>query len=119
MKPERPDTLTRIHIADPTPIGLFGLAVGCIVLFLVDFEATKGSYMTMPWLFFMPGCLQLFAGFVDLLRHNIFGATAFIVYGVFWMALAVTIAMVCHTHSLSKKFLKFLSSIFFFNCRPD
>ena len=44
-----PDSLVRLHIAEPAPLGLFGLAMGCLLLMFVDFELTHGQLMLIPW----------------------------------------------------------------------
>ena len=89
--PERPDQLIRLHVAEPSPLGLFGLALGCLLLFCVDFDATEGTLLTIPWIFYLPGLCQLIAGIADFTRHNIFGATAFTGYGIFWFGLGTSI----------------------------
>mmetsp|Transcript_6378 Transcript_6378/g.7943 ORF Transcript_6378/g.7943 Transcript_6378/m.7943 type:complete len:266 (+) Transcript_6378:73-870(+) len=90
---ERPDDLVRLHVADPSPLGLFGLAMGCLLLFCVDFKATKGALMMIPWILYLPALLQGIAGFFDYIRHNIFGATAFMGYAFFWFGLGTTMIL--------------------------
>jgi hypothetical protein len=85
---ERPDKLVRLHVAEPSPLGLFGLAVGCQLLMAIDFEWSEGKEMLIPYLMFLPALLQLIAGIADFMRHNIFGATAFTGYAMFWFGLA-------------------------------
>eukprot|EP01083_Nonionella_stella_P240749 841346_1 len=85
---ERPDELVRLHVAEPAPLGLFGLAIGCLLLMCVDFGFTHGQLMLIPWIFLLPAGLQLIAGIIDFLRHNVFGGTAFIGYSVFWFGLS-------------------------------
>ena len=85
VEKERPSKLVRLHVAEPAPIGLFGLAMGCLLLMFVDFGYTSGQLMLIPWIFLLPATLQLIAGIFDFLRHNIFGGTAFIGYAFFGM----------------------------------
>ena len=42
----------------------------------------------MGWAIFLGGCAQLIAGLIDLRKNNAFGGTAFIAYGLFWLAMA-------------------------------
>eukprot|EP01084_Bolivina_argentea_P320223 555580_1 len=86
---ERPDDLVRLHVAEPAPIGLFGLSMGCLLLMCVDFELTSGKLMMIPWVFLLPASLQLIAGIWDFLRHNVFGGTAFVGYAMFWYGLSL------------------------------
>jgi succinate-acetate transporter protein len=39
-----------------------------------------------PYAFFISGLLQLIAGLVECTRNNIYGATAFLAFGSFWLA---------------------------------
>ena len=42
----------------------------------------------MGWAIFLGGCAQLIAGLIDLRKNHAFGGTAFIAYGLFWLAMA-------------------------------
>eukprot|EP01083_Nonionella_stella_P017337 48481_1 len=85
---ERPDQLIRLHVAEPAPLGLFGLGMGCLILMFVDFEVTSGKLMLIPWIFLLPASLQFIAGIFDFMRHNVFGGTAFLGYSMVWYGLS-------------------------------
>lgn len=71
---------------NPTPIGLIGLAIGCMVLAPIEFGWTKGvDPQAWRWMLMTAGVLQIYAGVVDLINKNILGATAFTVYGMLWV----------------------------------
>jgi len=71
---------------NPTPIGLVGLAIGCMVLAPIEFGWTKGTDpQAWRWMMLTAGVLQIYAGIVDLINKNILGATAFTLYGVLWV----------------------------------
>jgi len=88
LQVERPDKLIRLHLSEPSPLGLFGLAVGSLLLLCYNFTWTKGELLMVTWIYYLPAFLQLVAGIVDFFRHNIFGATAFTGYSTFWFGLA-------------------------------
>ena len=96
--------IVNINLAEPSPLGLFGLALGCLLLIMVDFEATSGDALLIPWLILLPGLLQFIAGVIDVVRNNIFGATAFIGYSFLWIGLGITKIMMeyCDKDTLPK-----------------
>ncbi len=68
---------------NPTPIGLIGLAIGCMVLAPIEFGWTSGADpQAWRWMLLTAGVLQIYAGVVDLINKNVLGATTFTVYGV-------------------------------------
>lgn len=78
---------------NPTPIGLIGLAIGCMVLAPIEFGWTNASDpQVWRWMMLTAGVLQIYAGVVDLINKNILGATAFTVYGVLWVCNAWVIS---------------------------
>lgn len=71
---------------NPTPIGLIGLAIGCMVLAPIEFGWTSGADpQAWRWMLLTAGVLQIYAGVVDLINKNVLGATTFTVYGVLWV----------------------------------
>ena len=72
----------RLSIADPTPLGLFGLAMVTLVASSQKLGITDGTSLILPWAIFLGGIAQLIASIQDSKHHNIFGATAFGAFGL-------------------------------------
>lgn len=74
--------------ADPTPLGLIGLAVGCAALVPIAFgyaltpEGLKTAAMFC--LLFGAGC-QLVAGLLNFANRNLYGATLFTAFAFNWL----------------------------------
>jgi uncharacterized protein len=92
MKTE-PITKQSIHIADPAPLGLIGLAVAALVLASTDLNLVSSSAKSLmiPWVLFFGATAQLIAGTVEFKRNNIFGATVFSTYSMTMYAIALTL----------------------------
>lgn len=75
-------------VADPTALGLFGLAIVTLVASTQKLGLTTGTSMVIPWAVFLGGLVQIMAGIYDFKHNNIFGATVFSAYGFFWVAVA-------------------------------
>lgn len=74
--------------ADPSPYGLFGLAVITFVASSQKLGITTGVSGLIPWAIFL-GCVpQFVAAIVDFKKDNVFGATVFGSFGLFWFAVA-------------------------------
>ncbi len=76
--------------ADPSALGLFGLAIVTLVASSQKLHITEGTALVLPWAIFLGGFAQLVAGIYDYKKLNIFGATAFLSYGFFWLAVGTT-----------------------------
>ncbi|ADG72570.1 acetate uptake transporter [Brachyspira murdochii] len=75
-------------LADPAPFGLFGLAVITFVASTQKLGLTSGFSGLIPWAIFL-GCItQFVAAIIDFKKENVFGATVFGAFGLFWMAVA-------------------------------
>ncbi|WP_438432977.1 acetate uptake transporter [Gorillibacterium sp. sgz500922] len=85
----KPETVS-VTTADPSAIGLFGLAMVTLVASSQKLEWTTGVSGIIPWAIFLGACAQLFACFGDSKRNNTFGATAFGAYAFFWLGVAFT-----------------------------
>lgn len=79
----------KIEVADPTTLGLFGLAIVTLVASTQKLELTSGLAYVLPWAIFLGGFAQLIAAFFDFKHNNLFGATAFSAYGLFWLGMAM------------------------------
>lgn len=80
----------KIVNADPSAIGLFGLAMVTLVASTQKLGITQGLSFVIPWAIFLGAFAQLFASINDSKRNNTFGTTAFGAYGFFWMGVATS-----------------------------
>jgi len=76
--------------ADPTALGLFGLAIVTLVASSQKLGLATGVSYLVPWEIFLGAAAQIVAGILDYKKKNIFGGTAFFAYGLFWMAMALS-----------------------------
>lgn len=76
----------KISTADPSAIGLFGLAIVTLVAASQKLGWTDGLGYVLPWAIFLGGIAQFYASVLDSKHNNTFGTTAFGAYGLFWMA---------------------------------
>jgi len=83
-------TYVRIEVADPTPLGLTGLAMVTLVAASQKLGWTEGLSLLIPWAIFLGGFAQLMACVYDFKHNNLFGATAFGIYGLFWISVAAS-----------------------------
>ena len=81
---------TKITTADPSALGLFGLAMVTLVASSQKLGWTQGVSLVIPWAIFLGAIAQLFAAIGDSKRNNVFGTTAFGAYGLFWLGVAFT-----------------------------
>ncbi len=80
----------KIVNADPSALGLFGLAMVTLVASSQKLGLTEGVSFILPWAIFLGGFAQLFACINDSKRQNVFGTTAFGAYGFFWLAVGTS-----------------------------
>jgi succinate-acetate transporter protein len=90
MKNELNTAHVKIMVADPSPIGLFGLALVTIVASSQKLGWTGGLAYVLPAAIFLGAIAQLIASITDFKHNNIFGATAFGAYGLFWLLMAMS-----------------------------
>ncbi|MRH41359.1 hypothetical protein GH741_01570 [Aquibacillus halophilus] len=83
-------TQIKITTADPSALGLFGLAMVTLVASSQKLGLTEGLSYVLPWAFFLGGIAQLFAAVLDAKHNNIFGTTAFGAFGLFWFGVGTT-----------------------------
>jgi len=83
-------TKIKISTADPTALGLLGLAIVTLVASSYKLGLTDGVSLIIPWAIFLGAIAQLYASFKDGQLGNTFGATAFGAYGLFWLGMACT-----------------------------
>lgn len=77
-------------VANPTPLGLLGLALVTLVASSQKLGLTAGVAYMIPWAIFLGASAQFVAGIMDFKHNNTFGATAFCGYGFFWFAVGMT-----------------------------
>ncbi len=84
-------TEVKIVNADPSAVGLFGLAMVTLVASSQKLGLTgPGIAMVIPWALFLGGIAQLFACLKDCKRNNLFGTVAFGAYGLFWLGVSMS-----------------------------
>jgi succinate-acetate transporter protein len=83
----------RREIANATPMGLFAfsMTVGleCASFLIVLVPGSLSDYFVLVWtpsMLFVGGLLQFTAGLFELIRGNIYGGTAFLSFGGFWLS---------------------------------
>jgi len=93
----------KIEVADPTTLGLFGLAIVTLVASSQKLGITDGLGLILPWALFLGGFAQLIAGMFDFKHNNLFGSTAFSAYGLFWIGMGMSwlIRMGCFGETLA------------------
>lgn len=84
------ETKVKIVNADPSAIGLFGLAVITLVASSQKLGLTSGVSFVLPWAIFLGASAQLLASLKDFKHNNVFGATAFGAYAFFWYSMGMT-----------------------------
>lgn len=80
----------KIEVADPTTLGLFGLAIVTLVASSQKLGWTDGLAFVLPWALFLGGMAQFVAALFDFKHNNLFGATAFSAYGLFWIGMGMS-----------------------------
>ena len=78
--------VTKISVANPTGLGLFGLAMVTFVAASQKLGITTGLSFVIVYAMFLGATAQLIASILDFLHENIWGATVFGAYAFFWYA---------------------------------
>ncbi|MGL4687210.1 MAG: acetate uptake transporter [Fusobacteriaceae bacterium] len=78
----------RIVVADLSGLGLFGLSMITLIASAYKLGFLSGVSLLVPWAIVLGSIAQLIACANDVKHNNIFGATAFGGYGLFWLAMA-------------------------------
>jgi succinate-acetate transporter protein len=78
----------KIQVANPTGLGLFGLAIVTFVAASQKLHITDGLSYVIVYAIFLGATAQLIASFFDFLHDNIWGATVFGAYAFFWYGIA-------------------------------
>ncbi len=83
-------TDVKIVVADPSAIGLLGLAMVTLVASAAKFGMISGLGLVIPWVLFLGATAQMLACVNDLKHNNVFGATAFGGYAFFWYGVGMS-----------------------------
>jgi len=78
----------QVVVADPSALGLFGLAMVTLVAASQKLGCTTGFSFIIPWAIFLGSGAQMMASVYDFKHNNLFGATVFGAYGLFWISVA-------------------------------
>ncbi len=80
----------QIVVADPSAVGLLGLSVVTAVAASQKLGITDGLSFVIPWAIFLGAIAQLIASYYDFAHNNVFGATIFGAFGLFWLGVATS-----------------------------
>lgn len=80
----------QVAVADPTPLGLMGLAVVTMVASAAKLGIVSNVAWVLPWALFCGAAAQVVAGVLDYLHKNIFGGTVFCAFGFFWFGVGMS-----------------------------
>ncbi|MDR3565852.1 MAG: acetate uptake transporter [Negativicutes bacterium] len=83
----------QLVVANPTGLGLFGLAMVTMVAASQKLGWTTGLSFVIVYAVFLGATAQLMASMYDFKHNNIWGATVFGAYAFFWYAIAACWAM--------------------------
>lgn len=84
------DRKVQIVVADPSAVGLLGLAVVTAVAASQKLGVTDGLSFVIPWAIFLGAIAQLIASVYDFNHNNVFGASVFGAFGLFWLGVATS-----------------------------
>ena len=79
--------MTEEKIANPAPLGLLGFGMTTVLLNLHNAGIIALSAVIVAMGFALGGAAQIIAGIMEFKKNNVFGATAFSAYGLFWWSL--------------------------------
>ena len=80
----------QVAVADPTPLGLMGLAVVTMVASAAKLGIVSNVAWVLPWALFCGAGAQVVAGVPHYLHKNIFGGTVFCAFGFFWFGVGMS-----------------------------
>ncbi|KGP92245.1 membrane protein [Pontibacillus chungwhensis BH030062] len=90
MNEQQSTQRVQVATADPSAIGLFGLAMVTLVASSAKLGWTDGVSFVLPWAIFLGGIAQLIASMLDSKHNNTFGTTAFGAFGLFWLGVGTS-----------------------------
>lgn len=85
--PAAPTFLARAPFGDPGALGLAAFALTTFMLSLANSHLIAGAEAAVIGLaLFYGGIAQILAGMWEFANNNVFGGTAFVSYGAFWLS---------------------------------
>ena len=87
------DRKVQIEGADPSALGLLGLAVVTAVAASQKLGITQGLSWVIPWAIFMGASAQFVAAILDFFHKNVFGVSIFGAFAFFWYGVAMSWAI--------------------------
>ncbi len=84
------EQIVKISSPDPSALGLLGLGIITLVASSAKLGITTGVSYVIPWAVFLGALAQFTAAIFDYKKGNVFGATAFAGYGLFWFSMAMS-----------------------------
>ena len=81
------EQIIKDNTANPAPLGLFGFGMTTILLNIHNAGFFELNAMIMGMGIFFGGTQQVIAGIMEWKKGNIFGMSAFMSYGFFWLSL--------------------------------
>jgi len=90
---DAPLTEIKDTTANPAPLGLLAFGMTTVLLNLHNAGYLEMSSMILAMGLCYGGAAQVIAGIMEFKKNNAFGATAFVSYGMFWIALVVLILL--------------------------
>jgi uncharacterized protein len=79
--------------ADPAPLGLLAFGMTTVLLNLHNAGFFEMNSVILAMGVFYGGLAQVIAGIMEWKKNNTFGTTAFISYGMFWLAFAALVVL--------------------------
>jgi uncharacterized protein len=80
-------------VANPAPLGLCAFGMTTVLLNFHNAGFFEINSMILAMGIFYGGLAQIIAGIIEARKNNIFGLTAFVSYGFFWLSLVGLIVM--------------------------
>lgn len=77
------------NMANPAPLGLLGFGMTTLLLNLHNAGVVPLSITIVAMGIALGGLAQIIAGIMEFKNKNVFGATAFTAYGLFWWSLVL------------------------------
>ncbi|MCL2504461.1 MAG: acetate uptake transporter [Coriobacteriia bacterium] len=74
-------------VANPAPLGLLGFGLTTVLLNIHNAGLMEFNVMILAMGLCYGGTAQIIAGIMEFRNKNVFGATAFTSYGLFWLSL--------------------------------
>ena len=84
---EQSTIIVKDNNANPAPVGLLAFGMTTVLLNLHNAGIFEMNSMILAMGIFYGGLAQVIAGIMEAKKNNVFGLTAFLSYGFFWLTL--------------------------------